>query len=64
MPQTLYTETHAPGATPLIGPRSTPNTGAEASTLPAVVEPVCVPWPLLSRAVWNGSAAARAGFDR
>ena len=35
MPQTLYTETHAPGAMPLIGPRSTPNTGAEATGLPA-----------------------------
>ena len=56
--------TQAPGAMPLIGPRSTPSTGAESSTLPADVLPVCVPWPLQSRAVWNGSAAARAGFDR
>ena len=31
MPQTLYTDTQAPGAMPLIGPRSTPNTLAEAS---------------------------------
>ena len=64
MPQTLYTDTQAPGATPLIGPRSTPNTSADSSTLPAAVLPVCVPWPLLSRAVWYGSAAARPGVGQ
>ena len=39
------------GAMPLSGPRSTPNIGAVASTLPAEVDAVCVPWPSLSRAV-------------
>ena len=49
-PQTLYSITHAPGATPLIGPRSTPKIGALSTMLPAAVVVVCVPWPLLSRA--------------
>ena len=33
----LVDETQAPGAMPWIGPRSTPNTGADASELPAAV---------------------------
>src|SRR5688572_25117514 len=43
--------TQAPGAMPLTGPRSTPNTFAEATGLPAAVVAVCVPCPLESRAV-------------
>ena len=42
--------TCAPGAMPLIGPRSMPKIGAEATGLPAAVEAVCVPWPSASRA--------------
>jgi len=40
MPQTLYTDTHAPGAMPWTGPRSTPSTSADGMTLPALVVPV------------------------
>ena len=39
-PQTLYSITQAPGATPCSGPRSTPNTLADWSTLPADVDDV------------------------
>ena len=42
-PQTLYPMTHAPGATPLMRPRSTPKTGVLSTMLPAAVLVVCVP---------------------
>jgi hypothetical protein len=41
--QTRYMITYAPGATPEIGPRSTPKTFAVSRTLPAAVDEVCVP---------------------
>src|SRR5690606_3652764 len=50
-PHTRYMITPAPGATPGTGPWSAPSTGADASTLPAAVPAVWVPWPLSSRAV-------------
>src|SRR5581483_2797661 len=47
---TRYMITRAPGAIPLIGPRSTPYKTAESTRLPAAVELVCVPCPSESRA--------------
>src|SRR4029453_3215373 len=64
MPQTLYSMTHAPGARPWMAGSRPPRIDTFGSMLPPAVEAVWVPWPLESRAVWNGSAAARAGSDR
>src|SRR5687768_8123102 len=64
IPHTLYDITHAPGAIPWTGGSAEPRTETPSTTLPADVVVVCVPCPLESRAVWKGSAAARAGFDR
>src|SRR5688500_1522383 len=41
----------APGAMPLIGPRSTPNRIADERRRPAAVLDVWVPWPSASRAL-------------
>ena len=43
--QTRYMITCAPGAMPLIGPRSIPKIGALETGSPAAVEAVCVPCP-------------------
>src|SRR4051812_27791853 len=46
---TRYAITDAPGAMPLIGPRSTLSRMAELTTSPAAVVAVCVPCPSASR---------------
>ena len=48
--QMRYMITWAPGAMPLIGPRSIPKIGALATGSPAAVEAVWVPCPFASRA--------------
>src|SRR5262245_17043045 len=64
MPQTLYSMTHAPGASPWMSPSNAPSTDTFWTMFPPAVDAVCVPWPFESRAVWNGSAAERAGSDK
>src|SRR5262249_308405 len=50
-PHTLYDAIHAPGATPEMMPRSIPSGFACTPESPAAVVEVCVPCPLLSRAL-------------
>ncbi len=64
LPSTLPTRRRAPGAAPF-------SLAPEAAPVPAMVEAVCVPWPLPSSTLWPGTKLAvastcptRSGWSR